>query len=76
MGKRIKLPSPPRIDAVSRLDELEDMAEAFQRENGYNPELLSHWDPKPSFAQEIQTWVPRQTSASSLSTAIHGSYSR
>lgn len=74
MGKRRKLPLPPLIDAITRLDDLEDLAEDFYRTNGYRPELISHWDPKPEFARQIDKWLVRPTPPSSLVEYVYSSY--
>jgi histidinol-phosphate/aromatic aminotransferase/cobyric acid decarboxylase-like protein len=74
MRKGGRLPLPPRIDAITRLDDLEDLAEAFYLANGYVPELVSHWDPKPEFALEIEKWLVRETPPSSLIQYVYSSY--
>jgi histidinol-phosphate/aromatic aminotransferase/cobyric acid decarboxylase-like protein len=74
MKKGSRLPLPPPIDAITRLDDLEDIAEAFYLANGYIPELVSHWDPKPEFALEIERWIVREARPSSLIQYVYSSY--
>lgn len=52
-------PRPTRIEALSRLDDLEAIADEFVKKAGYEPELLSHWDPKLEFQMEIEGWLTR-----------------
>ncbi|MBI3699669.1 MAG: hypothetical protein HY242_04400 [Afipia sp.] len=69
-----RLPLPPRIEAVTRLDDIEELADEFACENGYSPELLSHWDPKPEYACEIERWLVRKQQTSSLIQYVYSSY--
>ncbi len=69
-----RLPLPPRIAAVSRLDWIEELADAFERENGFKPELLSHWDPKAIFETEISRWLSNQRPLGSLVPYVFSSY--
>jgi hypothetical protein len=59
---------------ITPLDDFEDLAEAFYLANGYAPELVSHWDPKPEFAQEIEKWLVRETRPSSIIQYVYSSY--
>src|SRR3984885_2538088 len=70
----LRLPLPPRIEAIAGLDELEDMADEFTAENGYRPELLSHWDPKPVFEIQIARWIDGHSSSASLVQYVYPSY--
>jgi len=74
MQKGRQLPLPPLIEAIADVDELEEMAEEFERRDGYAPELLSHWDPKPNFEHIISNWVPRQISDASIISYVYSSY--
>lgn len=51
------IPPPPDVDAISKLNDLERLAEEFLRRTGYEPELISHWNPKPSFSCQIESWI-------------------
>lgn len=68
------LPLPPRIQAIASLDDLEELADAFKLDNGYYPELLSHWDPKPEFEAEIASWISRDEAPTSLVRYVYSSY--
>jgi len=74
MPKGQHLPAPPRIDAISRMDDLEAVAEEFAKRNGYSAELISHWDPKPKFEQQIAGWVPAPARSGSLVNYVYTSY--
>lgn len=74
MMKVRRLPSPRRIDAIARLDDIEDLVAQFQVSNGYAPELLSHWDPKLEFSLEIERWISPALPASSLIPYVYSSY--
>ena len=74
MSQRRRLPLPPRIDAIATVDEIEDFAGEFARREGYAPELLSHWDPKPDFEQVISSWIPRSDPPVSLIRYVYSSY--
>jgi histidinol-phosphate/aromatic aminotransferase/cobyric acid decarboxylase-like protein len=52
-----KIAPPPGIEAVSKLNDLERLADEFLDRTGYAPELLSHWNPKPSFSSQIESWI-------------------
>jgi histidinol-phosphate/aromatic aminotransferase/cobyric acid decarboxylase-like protein len=67
-------PLPPRIKAIASLDDLEDLADRFILENGYGPELPSHWDPKLEFEAEISGWIPSPNSSASLTRYVYSSY--
>jgi hypothetical protein len=69
-----RLPLPPRIEAIARLDKLEELSDRFERENGYAPELLSHWDPKPAFAKVISSWPRPIEDSASLVDYVYSSY--
>jgi histidinol-phosphate/aromatic aminotransferase/cobyric acid decarboxylase-like protein len=53
----VRLPSPPAIEAISKLTDLERLADDFKSANGYAPELISHWDPKSDFGSRIETFL-------------------
>lgn len=74
MSKSINLPLPPRIEAIARLDDLEELEEAFYKENHYRPELVSHWDPKQEYAQEIQGWAVNRPPIRSIVQYTFSSY--
>ena len=57
----VKLPSPPAIEAISRLADLENLAAHFQQLRGYAPESISHWDPKPEFRDHIESAALQDT---------------
>jgi histidinol-phosphate/aromatic aminotransferase/cobyric acid decarboxylase-like protein len=50
-----RIPHPPNVEAISKLNDLELLADQFTEHAGYAPELISHWNPKPSFASQIET---------------------
>ena len=52
MQKGRQLPLPPLIEAIADVDELEEMAEEFERRDGYAPELLPH-----CFSHSVQATV-------------------
>jgi histidinol-phosphate/aromatic aminotransferase/cobyric acid decarboxylase-like protein len=52
-----RIPHPPNVEAISKLNDLELLADQFAEHAGYAPELLSHWNPKPSFASQIEIGV-------------------
>ena len=62
--RRIRL--PPNIDAVSKLTALENLGDEFAAQTGYAPELISHWNPKPAFSSQIESWLVRSRTSASL----------
>lgn len=63
MSRGQKIPLPAGIAAITRLDEIEEIAAKFERRNGYAPEMLSHWDPKPVFEAIIEAWIGQAATA-------------
>lgn len=57
---------PPNIDAVSKLTALEGLGAEFTAHAGYAPELISHWNPKPEFSSQIESWLVRPRSTVNL----------
>jgi histidinol-phosphate/aromatic aminotransferase/cobyric acid decarboxylase-like protein len=53
----MRLPLPPAIEAITRLTDLEVLADNFLAENSYAPEQISHWDPKPQFGLQISAYL-------------------
>lgn len=53
-----RLPAPTRLEAITRLYDLEVLAEDFAAKTGIAPELPSHWDPKPAISARMETWIP------------------
>jgi histidinol-phosphate/aromatic aminotransferase/cobyric acid decarboxylase-like protein len=74
MPRGLRLPLPPNIEAIGTLDDLEDLADEFTSHNGYQPELVSHWDPKPEFEAQIAGWVQGYNSSTSLARYVYSSY--
>ena len=68
-----RIPAPPRVEAISKLNDLEALAEAFAAKHGCQPELPSHWNPKPTFAAKIEGWVTRPTRSASLVDYVYSS---
>lgn len=69
-----RLPVPSQIDAVTRLDEIEDLSARFERRHGFSPEAISHWDPKPDFEEQISSWLAEIPPAVSLVRYVYSSY--
>lgn len=63
MSRGQRIPPPAGIEAITRLEEIEEIASEFEQRNGYAPELLSHWDPKPAFEATVEAWVSQATTA-------------
>jgi histidinol-phosphate/aromatic aminotransferase/cobyric acid decarboxylase-like protein len=57
---------PPNIDAVSKLTALENLGAEFSAQSGYAPELISHWNPKPAFSSQIESWLVRSRATVNL----------
>lgn len=75
MRRRIRLPTAPQITAITRLDDLETLADEFEQREGFAPEYISHWDPKPEFESQIAGWISRSyTKPTSLVKYIYSSY--
>lgn len=63
MSRGQRIPPPASIEAISRLEEIEEIASEFEQRNGYAPELLSYWDPKPAFEATVEAWVGQGATA-------------
>ncbi|HVZ52922.1 MAG TPA: hypothetical protein VG986_13210, partial [Pseudolabrys sp.] len=74
MAERWQLPLPPRVEAIETVDKIEELAEEFERTNGYAPELISHWDPKVIFEQQILRWVRSSQAPTSIVNYVYSSY--
>jgi histidinol-phosphate/aromatic aminotransferase/cobyric acid decarboxylase-like protein len=70
---RNRIPAPPRVEAISKLNDLEALAESFAAKHGFEPELPSHWNPKPAFAAKIEGWATQPARSGSLVDYVYSS---
>ena len=61
MSGSLFIPGPPAIEAIDRLTDLENLADEFEAARGYQPELISHWDPKPEFRRKLEGLVATES---------------
>src|SRR5436190_22702831 len=63
---RTPLASARPIDALEWLAKLRELRGNFAEAYGFEPENLSHWNPKPRFRDELEALVPAPRSAATF----------